>query len=558
MPIPGLMHGLTLGLASEVATARKQAREQEDAEFNKQLKLLDLLREDPRTTPELYQRVLDDTLKLHKGQSSTRKPSKGAAGFMGQTETGPYASEVLKSISSGELPVFSDPRMFEEARKGTVEDTLKHVKTQSPFAASAPTPPPPGPISSQAPAATAPQGLSAPPQGPLPQPPGTAPMLQAATGLAGQVAQSGPMVPSFEDNVTVTPPPAQRPQSAFFSPFQMAEMEGNAAGVKAGAISDAQKASLIKTLRDAGASDEEIKQVIMEQISGRRQGTPDRTPGLYMIPGNPNPVEGFVVEDRTALGGFRVLNAQGVPMPPNAVPYKQENDPTSYKEWQRYVSDERTAGREPLTYDKWLTHDANRRPTAGAGLNRNTQGLTGAQQVSTQIQLQDRWRRETGALNTMAGQFNIMQAGLKRAQLVGGRLDPASQAILITFQKILDPGSVVRESEYNRSLGGQPFLDRLYGMGNRIAQGGPGITPEMLADYVKMAEDVLTAFNSSVEVVRAQLTSSADMAGLKPENVFGTSSGLTPRNNMQSVPDAPPPEVQQFLDNLRRQQGTRR
>jgi len=52
----------------------------------------------------------------------------------------------------------------------------------------------------------------------------------------------------------------------------------------------------------------------------------------------------------------------------------------------------------------------------------------------------------------------------------------ADQALVTSLNKILDPGSVVRESEYARTAEGQSILNRLGGYLSRALSGGGGFT----------------------------------------------------------------------------------
>lgn len=283
MPIPGLLAGLEEGFASETAKLRQANREREDREFTQQLQLLEQLRQDPRTTPELYQKVMQDTLKLQKGLASPRKPKSSIGGFLGQTETGQYHSQLLDQLASGQMPLFQDKQAFDTARQGTSQDFHQAVGQAVAGGAAAPggaqpagaVPPPPspqppqagadtgaipplgdatsyvgafhprpdtgggGPISSQVNSATppmagapagpaegAPPAGGAPP-GPVPSPPGTGRMTGAATDLSTQVARSGPVLPQPPTSADIMRRHAASP-SAFFAPEELAQMQASA------------------------------------------------------------------------------------------------------------------------------------------------------------------------------------------------------------------------------------------------------------------------------------------------------------------------------------------
>jgi len=260
MPIPGLLSGLEEGLAGEVAKQRTEQRAREDREFTQNLQILQQLRDDPRTTPEMYQRVLQDTLKVHAGMGAQRKPKSGIKGFLGQTETGPYHSEILDQLASGSIPVFQDQAAFDQARTGTSQDLRTHLAQSvsgqpgasqgAPAPAVAPPPmtaPPDGsipplgdqtsyvsafhaknpdtPISGQANSAT--PAVAPAPQGPVPSPPGTGHMASAASGVASSLQANGPVLPTPPNAAQIMAQSKGSP-SAFFNPDQMAQMKASA------------------------------------------------------------------------------------------------------------------------------------------------------------------------------------------------------------------------------------------------------------------------------------------------------------------------------------------
>lgn len=141
------------------------------------------------------------------------------------------------------------------------------------------------------------------------------------------------------------------------------------------------------------------------------------------------------------------------------------------------------------------------------------------------------WTDATEIARTANQQFAMMKVGLDRYE---PDRPGASQAILVTFQKILDPPSVVRESEYARSAQGLSLLQWLDGMRERYASGGVGVPREVLAEMVKTAEQFLTARNlaSGLENVRGRIQAQAIADEIEPSLVFGADAmagtGLPP------------------------------
>jgi len=84
-----------------------------------------------------------------------------------------------------------------------------------------------------------------------------------------------------------------------------------------------------------------------------------------------------------------------------------------------------------------------------------------------------------------------MDAGMAAARR--GDLAQGAQTVLVTFQKILDPPSVVRESEYMRSAAGQSLLNRIQGYVEQLQKGGAGISIKELEKFYALAKEAATA-----------------------------------------------------------------
>jgi len=72
------------------------------------------------------------------------------------------------------------------------------------------------------------------------------------------------------------------------------------------------------------------------------------------------------------------------------------------------------------------------------------------------------------------------------------KLNAASQGILVVFQKMLDPTSVVRESEYARSGTGLSLEGRIQGFMKKLEAGGAGLTVDDLKQFVDMGNTYFT------------------------------------------------------------------
>jgi hypothetical protein len=102
-------------------------------------------------------------------------------------------------------------------------------------------------------------------------------------------------------------------------------------------------------------------------------------------------------------------------------------------------------------------------------------------------------------------------------------LNAVSQAIVTTYNKILDPTSVVRESEYARSAAGQSLLDQISGKYQQLSAGGAGLTEESLQEMVDLANEFTANSDASIQSDNQRARDMADQFGLNSD--FVTSSG---------------------------------
>lgn len=95
------------------------------------------------------------------------------------------------------------------------------------------------------------------------------------------------------------------------------------------------------------------------------------------------------------------------------------------------------------------------------------------------------------------------------------------QSLVVSFNKLLDPGSVVRESEFARTPQGQALIRSYQGRVQQLYQGGVGLTPQGRLEIKQMADDLL---KNSQETVRKQVgvyENLANQFGVPKEMVFG-------------------------------------
>jgi hypothetical protein len=178
----------------------------------------------------------------------------------------------------------------------------------------------------------------------------------------------------------------------------------------------------------------------------------------------------------------------------------------------------------------------NKRADAQLGISRAQLGLS--QQRLTQAQatagqqkpltataesniinrLSNQWTAATKTPRELDRAITLMDTGLAAARR--GDLAAGSQAVLITFQKILDPNSVVRESEYDRSATGQSMYNRVAGAFERLTQGGAGVRLDELEKFAQLAKEAAKAQKSAIGPIRERIGKTADRYNIPRELVI--------------------------------------
>lgn len=152
---------------------------------------------------------------------------------------------------------------------------------------------------------------------------------------------------------------------------------------------------------------------------------------------------------------------------------------------------------------------------AAQGRSDRANTMTPAQRLTQTRLLRNEYGRETAAAREAQMQLALMQDGMKAAR--GGSGAAGAQAVLVTFQKILDPASVVRESEYARSSAGQAILARMEGLVERWAKGGAGVPVNELQNFVDLATSFAKNQSASAVRAKAQVDDIAGAFGLDPD-----------------------------------------
>lgn len=171
-------------------------------------------------------------------------------------------------------------------------------------------------------------------------------------------------------------------------------------------------------------------------------------------------------------------------------------------------------------------------------------GISPAVESNIINRLTAQWDKANSTVNELKRQRDLMQTGLAAARK--GDMAAGSQAVLVTFQKILDPTSVVRESEYARSAAGQALLARIQGAAERLAQGGAGIPVTELEAFAALADQFVqqATTNQSLQMIRGRIGTTADRYRIPHDVIFGVEPQAPPAAVLgDGAAPAPEPET---------------
>lgn len=115
-----------------------------------------------------------------------------------------------------------------------------------------------------------------------------------------------------------------------------------------------------------------------------------------------------------------------------------------------------------------------------------------------------------------------MRAALKQATSPNVKSRIASdQALGVLFQKMLDPESVVRESEFARTPEGAAAVNRLLAIGPQLKLGGLKLLDEDRRALVTMAQTLLDGAKESANQAFSEFGTRAGEIGLNQRIIFG-------------------------------------
>jgi hypothetical protein len=132
--------------------------------------------------------------------------------------------------------------------------------------------------------------------------------------------------------------------------------------------------------------------------------------------------------------------------------------------------------------------------------------------------LNARFNSNTKATREVARQYQVMQTSWRALEKGTGK-GTAEQGIVSTFNKILDPDSVVREGEYDRTAQGQALLTRMRSIADNLKSGGQ-VSRATLKDMVDLSGTYAQRAEAFTKAEQRRVGSVADRMGIDQSLIF--------------------------------------
>ena len=122
--------------------------------------------------------------------------------------------------------------------------------------------------------------------------------------------------------------------------------------------------------------------------------------------------------------------------------------------------------------------------------------------------------------NEIKRQYNQVTNTYNAYKLGKLKANAADQTMVTTLNKILDPDSVVRESEFARTAAGQSLIARLEGYANKLSKGGGGLTNAEREDLYAAMQEMYKANEEEANAYIQSYTDLANRYGINPADIM--------------------------------------
>jgi hypothetical protein len=140
--------------------------------------------------------------------------------------------------------------------------------------------------------------------------------------------------------------------------------------------------------------------------------------------------------------------------------------------------------------------------------------------ASTNLRKEFNNRPEVKEYNQTMPKIASIDKALVEAQKSGNKV-AADQALITLFNKMTDPNSVVRESEYARTPENLSFINKMQGKIAKLSTGGAGLTNADRQAIVNMAKQMQVAYQEVFDRTADEYSGYARGYGINPTMIVG-------------------------------------
>jgi len=155
----------------------------------------------------------------------------------------------------------------------------------------------------------------------------------------------------------------------------------------------------------------------------------------------------------------------------------------------------------------------------------------------TEMKLGDDYRDQSKAFKEVSDAYRQINSTLDKA----ATSPAATLAAATKFMKLLDPGSVVRESELGMALAATGALDRAQNYFTTL-KNGKVLTPSQVADFKNITGQIYGAAQGAQQAIDADYTKKAETYKLRPGMIV-QDLGQNTNKNSASLPGGPLPSA---------------
>lgn len=155
-------------------------------------------------------------------------------------------------------------------------------------------------------------------------------------------------------------------------------------------------------------------------------------------------------------------------------------------------------------------------------------GLTLQQKIAEEARLRGEFVKRTEDLTSASRNYDLIVAS------AGDNSGAGDIALVTSFMKMLDPGSVVRETEFATARDTGGLMTKLRAAATKI-EDGRFLSPDQRQDFVRLSKQYLDAAKRQQDSVRTSFAQIIDNYQLNPVNVFGVEAATTTQEEPASA-----------------------